>query len=536
MDDTSAQEWLDYAGRVATCEISDIDQSFYQILNRFIESGIASESLDSWLPLGDSEVQYVVGCFLLGVTDDLATCFSIPRQVAKYAMAMSAINCELFSGKPSGDVLQLLLNLPEIAKSDNSVLLSLHTLGVLAACKWRHKGMAQEPPTSEWHALVKMLGRSVPSNIRDPNGALNGLRTLLNNDRTSASYEEIFRREPAILMTAIAKHYPLALEKIEELALQGEFIDASLLASNRAISWTPEFLDSYGFLLDWATLSENQALPWSVELIERFEDSWNWLWLSYNPNLPWSQKLIRKYKDRWNWKHLSANKSLPWNEELVNEYADKLNWDSISYNPKIPWSVEFIDAYGERLNREYLSLNEGLPWSSRFIKQCSTHLSWNDLCENPKISWEMLCAQKRSFDWSALSKNQGLPWSLDFIDQHNELWNWSVLSKNPGLPWTNELIECYKDMLDWEALSANTGLPWSYELLEKYEDRWQWKADELFALLPGFGIYTNRAIRWTPLMLARFCDSEDLAVIATHFDFDVRKLPAEKVDILMREL
>ena len=159
------------------------------------------------------------------------------------------------------------------------------------------------------------------------------------------------------------------------------------------------------------------------------------------------------------------------------------------------------------------------------------------MCKNSKVSWEMLCAQKRLFDWSALSENQGLPWTLDFIDQHSEFWDWSVLSQNPSLPWTDELIEYYKDMLDWEALSANTGLPWSYELLEKYEDRWQWKVDELSAILPGLGgIYTNRAIRWSPSMLARFCDSEDLAVVATHFDFDVRKLHAAKVDILMREL
>ena len=88
---------------------------------------------------------------------------------------------------------------------------------------------------------------------------------------------------------------------------------------------------------------------------------------------------------------------------------------------------------------------------------------------------------------------------FELLKRYPRQWDWQALSANRALRWSPALIARLADRWDWAILSANPALPWTAELIQRFADRWDWDLLSDNAALPwGLDLIERFADRWQP--------------------------------------
>lgn len=552
-DDQAEQQAIELLVE-AKVPIVGLGMSFSELLDRFLTTSSTQQNLDSWLPLGNATVQNLFATVLLGLAQRLGAEFNIPTHTVKAALAFSCVETNFFYGKDATDTVNLVLHLPEVKSSKDSVYQLFYASGVGAAKKWLAAGLVSTPDSDVLKTLVTVFEKYGPESIVNPHNVLDKIRPYLNPYFSQSDDAQFFFKHQYFFRLVFTKYYPIQEVVLDVYKDQFSRSDWANISTNRNLNWSSQLISRFRDYWDWSGLSGNVALPWSKELISYFfvksncdrqEDELEWFWLSGNEALPWSEELIEEFYGLWRGVGLSGNQAIPWSAKLIDRFEYALDWGHLSYNTNLPWSPEFIARYIDKWNFEYLSQNPAIHWfSDSLLERYADKIHWKGISQNAGLPWSLSAIDKygKQLDWTGLSSNSKLPWSMELFNKYIDQWSWDGgfyggLSGNCGFPWSYEFIDQHSECLDWNQLQANRGLPWSIELLKRYDSRWKWSTseDDLSSLTFN-SLSSNSAIPWSKDLIDEFSDKIDFERLSDHFDGCIQEMSVDEITRLLDEV
>jgi len=157
------------AQRAATEELWPEGPTILGLLERFVDRSISAADLDSWLPLGDSNVQAVLSWYFMGAALRFSELLVVHERAALTAFAIASL--ALYPGKNPSETLKLLQEQPRPKLDGKDPLEGIHMLGAKAVEDWVEGGLDAEPPTSYLKQLKDILDRNIMPTAANPGGS-----------------------------------------------------------------------------------------------------------------------------------------------------------------------------------------------------------------------------------------------------------------------------------------------------------------------------------------------------------------------------